>query len=212
MVGTDVVARVTSAGRPLLVGRVAVTAAPRTGSGRGTAPVIVVGHAGRGALTTGGIRVLPSLATTVAGAAALMTGVRWMLLGMGGALAATMAALDPVTGAVAQCVVFAAGLVLNGVGGAMYIGSQLGPGPRDGLMTGLHHRTGVSLRLIRTGIEVSVLALGWLLGGDVGAGTVVFAVTIGPLVQFFLPYFIVDLGPGVADAGADDGDTQAEMR
>lgn len=133
-------------------------------------------------------------------------------LWIGVALAATMAALDPVTGAVAQCVAFAAGLVLNGVGGAMYIGSQLGPGPRDGLMTGLHHRTGVSLRLIRTGIEVSVLALGWLLGGDVGAGTVVFAVTIGPLVQFFLPYFIVDLGPGVADAGADDGDTQAEMR
>ena len=105
-----------------------------------------------------------------------------------------------VTGAV-----FSLGLVLNGIGGAMYIGSQLGPGPRDGLMTGLHHRTGASLRLIRTGIEVSVLVIGWLLGGVVGLGTVAYALLIGPLVQFFLPWFIVDLHRGAATPHEDVG-------
>lgn len=84
-------------------------------------------------------------------------------------------------------------VVLNGIASGMYIGAQLGPGPRDGLMTGLAARTGWSLRLIRTGIEVAVLAAGWLLGGGVGLGTVVYAVAIGPLVQLFLPWFVVDL-------------------
>lgn len=86
------------------------------------------------------------------------------------------------------------GLVLNGLAGAVYIGSIFGPGPRDGLMTGLAARTGWSLRLIRTGLEVSVLAAGWLLGGMVGLGTVLYAVSIGPLVQFFLPKVAVRLG------------------
>jgi uncharacterized membrane protein YczE len=81
------------------------------------------------------------------------------------------------------------GIGLNGIAGAMYIGAGLGPGPRDGLMTGIARRTGGSLRVVRTGIELSVLALGWLLGGTVGVGTVVYAVTIGPLVQAFLPLF-----------------------
>jgi uncharacterized membrane protein YczE len=85
------------------------------------------------------------------------------------------------------------GLVINGLAGALYIGSQLGPGPRDGLMTGLARRTGRSLRLVRTSLELSVLAIGWLLGGAVGIGTVVFAVSIGPLVQFFLPLVTVRL-------------------
>jgi len=83
---------------------------------------------------------------------------------------------------------------------ALYIGSQLGPGPRDGLMTGLHRRTGVSIRLVRTGMEVVVVAIGWLLGGVVGIGTVLYAVAIGPLVQLLLPHFIVDLpAPRPAD-------------
>lgn len=94
-----------------------------------------------------------------------------------------------------QVPLFAAALVINGLGGALYIGSQLGPGPRDGLMTGLHRRTGVSLRLVRTGLEVTVLSIGWLLGGVVGVGTVAYALLIGPLVQFFLPMCIVSL-PG----------------
>jgi uncharacterized membrane protein YczE len=85
------------------------------------------------------------------------------------------------------------GLIVNGLAGGLYIGSQLGPGPRDGLMTGLARRTGWSLRLVRTGLELSVLAIGWLLGGTVGVGTVLYAVAIGPLVQFFLPLVAVRL-------------------
>lgn len=83
-----------------------------------------------------------------------------------------------------------AGIVLNGVASATYVGARLGPGPRDGLMTGLHMRTGWSLRLLRTGIEVTVLIIGWLLGGTVGVGTLLYAVTIGPLTQFFLRWLI----------------------
>ncbi|MFC7622045.1 YitT family protein [Microlunatus sp. GCM10028923] len=87
------------------------------------------------------------------------------------------------------------GIVLNGVAGATYIGSQFGPGPRDGLMTGLAARTGRSLRLIRTGIEVVVLIIGFVLGGTVGVGTVAYALAIGPLVQFFLRGLAVRLEP-----------------
>ncbi|SHE51239.1 Uncharacterized membrane protein YczE [Streptoalloteichus hindustanus] len=80
-----------------------------------------------------------------------------------------------------------AGVVLNGLASAAYIGARLGPGPRDGLMTGFCARTGWSVRLVRTGIEVTVLAVGWLLSGTVGVGTVFYALAIGPLVQVFLP-------------------------
>ena len=85
------------------------------------------------------------------------------------------------------------GVVLNGLAGGMYIGSQFGAGPRDGLMTGLVRRTGRSIRLVRTSLEVTVLALGWLLGGVVGVGTVLYALAIGPLVQLFLPPLTVEL-------------------
>ncbi len=84
-----------------------------------------------------------------------------------------------------------AGIVLNGVATAAYVGARLGPGPRDGLMTGLAARTGWSLRLVRTGLEIIVLAVGWLLGGTVGVGTVLYALAIGPLTQAFLPYLAV---------------------
>jgi len=80
------------------------------------------------------------------------------------------------------------GVVGNGLAGAIYIGAQLGPGPRDGLWLGLVRRTGRSVRFWRTVIEVSVLVVGFLLGGTVGIGTVLYALTIGPIVQFFLPY------------------------
>ncbi|EID54040.1 membrane protein YczE [Saccharomonospora xinjiangensis] len=80
------------------------------------------------------------------------------------------------------------GIVLNGFATAVYVGARLGPGPRDGLMTGLSARTNWSVRLVRTAIEVVVLAVGWLLGGTVGVGTVLFALAIGPLTQLFLPY------------------------
>lgn len=78
------------------------------------------------------------------------------------------------------------GIVLCGVAGAAYIGAGFGPGPRDGLMTGLVDRTGLSVRLVRTTLELLVLAGGWLLGGTVGLGTVLYAFGIGSLVQFFL--------------------------
>jgi uncharacterized membrane protein YczE len=80
------------------------------------------------------------------------------------------------------------GVLLNGVATGAYIGAGLGPGPRDGLMTGLAAR-GHSIRLVRTGIEVTVLASGWLLGGTVGVGTVLYALSIGPLAHIFVPLF-----------------------
>ncbi|HEX7005344.1 MAG TPA: hypothetical protein VF168_14260 [Trueperaceae bacterium] len=92
-----------------------------------------------------------------------------------------------------QLLFMVAGTVLNGVATAMYIGTQLGPGPRDGLMTGLSRKSGLSLRLVRTGLEVVVVTVGWLLGGVVGVGTLLFALAIGPLIQYFLPAFIVEL-------------------
>ncbi|MBX7450295.1 hypothetical protein GR927_20105 [Mycolicibacterium sp. 3033] len=79
-----------------------------------------------------------------------------------------------------------AAVVLNAMSTVLYIGAGLGPGPRDGLMTGLVVATGRSVRLVRTTIEITVLALGWLLGGTVGVGTVAYAFGIGPLVQLFL--------------------------
>ncbi len=78
------------------------------------------------------------------------------------------------------------GVVLNAFATVLYIGAGMGPGPRDGLMTGLVARTGLSIRLVRTAIEATVLAGGWLLGGTVGLGTVVYAFGIGPLVQLFV--------------------------
>jgi len=95
------------------------------------------------------------------------------------------------------------GIGLNGLAGGLYIGSQLGPGPRDGLMTGLARRTGWSIRLVRTGIEVAVLFVGWLLGGVVGLGTVAYAILIGPLVQFFLPRVTIRLGDPVGEPQRD---------
>ena len=88
-----------------------------------------------------------------------------------------------------------AGVALNGLASAMYIGSQFGPGPRDGLMTGLARVTGRSIRLVRTLIEVTVVAIGWPLGGVVGIGTVLYAVGIGPITQALLPTFTVELRP-----------------
>ncbi|MET3205442.1 putative membrane protein YczE [Arthrobacter sp. UYEF6] len=85
-------------------------------------------------------------------------------------------------------------VLLNGVASACYIGARFGPGARDGLMTGLARRTGWSVRTSRTGIEVVVLGAGWLLGGSVGVGTVLYALAIGPLVQLLLPRFMVPEG------------------
>ena len=88
-----------------------------------------------------------------------------------------------------QALVFAGGLSLVAVATGLYIGARFGPGPRDGLMTGLHRRTGWPIWIVRTGIEVVVLIVGVLLGGQFGIGTVAFALLIGPMVGVTLPLF-----------------------
>jgi uncharacterized membrane protein YczE len=103
------------------------------------------------------------------------------------AVDATLAVLDPAEAMAARIGLMVAGVVLNGLATAAYIGVRLGPGPRDGLMTGLAARTGVSIRVVRTAIELTVLTTGWLLGGSLGVGTVVYALAIWPLTQAFLP-------------------------
>jgi uncharacterized membrane protein YczE len=93
------------------------------------------------------------------------------------------------------------GIVANGAATGLYIGAGFGPGPRDGLMTGLASR-GHSLRRVRTAIELSVLVVGWLLGGAVGIGTLAYAVSIGPLAHYFIPRLTVPLAPPAEPVGA----------
>jgi uncharacterized membrane protein YczE len=95
----------------------------------------------------------------------------------------------PVTGVAVQLALMLAGVVTIAIGSGLYLATDLGPGPRDGLMTGLHYRFGWSIRRARTAVELSVLVAGFLLGGTVGIGTVVFALGIGPLVQVALRVF-----------------------
>ena len=90
----------------------------------------------------------------------------------------------------ARIALLVGGVLLNGVATGAYIGAGLGPGPRDGLMTGLAAR-GHPIRVVRTAIELTVLAVGWALGGTVGVGTVVYALSIGPLAHFFIPAFTI---------------------
>jgi uncharacterized membrane protein YczE len=115
---------------------------------------------------------------------------------------ATLALLDAPGAFAVRAGLVVSAVVLNGLATAAYIGAGLGPGPRDGLMTGLVRRTGGSVRLIRTGIEVTVLSAGWLLGGTVGVATVLYALGIGPLVHLFLPYLTVRAGPADEPAPA----------
>lgn len=110
---------------------------------------------------------------------------------IGLAVDAALAVLPPVTGLPGRVALLVGGIVLNAVATATYIGGRLGPGPRDGLMTGLVRRTGGSVRVVRTAIEVAVLVTGWLLGGTVGIGTLAYAAAIGPLVHRLLPVLTV---------------------
>ncbi|MBB5954656.1 putative membrane protein YczE [Saccharothrix tamanrassetensis] len=106
---------------------------------------------------------------------------------IGIAVDVTLAILPAPSELVPRILFLVAGIVLNGLAAAVYIGARLGPGPRDGLTTGFCARTGTSLRLVRTVVELTVLAGGWLLGGTIGVGTVLYALAIGPLTQAFLP-------------------------
>lgn len=94
-----------------------------------------------------------------------------------------------------QLAMLLGGVALNGFAGGMYIGARFGAGPRDGLMTGMHRQYGLPLAPVRTSIEITVLVSGWLLGGTVGVGTVVYALGIGPLVAMWLPRLTVPM-PG----------------
>ncbi|MCQ4080090.1 hypothetical protein NGB36_05660 [Streptomyces sp. RB6PN25] len=114
---------------------------------------------------------------------------------------ATLGLLPEVHPLAVRIPLLATAIVLNGVATGLYISARFGPGPRDGLMTGLHRRTGRSARLVRTGIELTVLATGFLLGGPVGIGTVAYALAIGPLAQLFLRLFaLAERRPAVVAA------------
>ena len=103
---------------------------------------------------------------------------------------ATLTFLDQPASMAARAGLLVTGVVFNGVATGLYIGSGLGPGPRDGLMTGLAAR-GRSIRVVRTAIELTVLVVGWILGGTVGVGTILYALAIGPLAHFFIPRLTV---------------------
>jgi len=107
-------------------------------------------------------------------------------LGIGLAIDATLALVPDALPVGVRIALIPLGIAIVGLGSGLYLTSRLGPGPRDGLMTGLHRRTGVSLRLARVAIESSVVVAGYFLGGTVGVGTVAFALLIGPAVQAFV--------------------------
>ncbi len=103
-----------------------------------------------------------------------------------------LATVPPVHGLAPRVFVMVSGVALNGIATGAYIGAGLGPGPRDGLMTGLAAR-GHSIRVVRTCIEITVLLTGWLLGGTVGLGTVVYALGIGPIAHLSIPRLAIRL-------------------
>ncbi|RZU63913.1 putative membrane protein YczE [Microterricola gilva] len=106
-----------------------------------------------------------------------------------------------------RILLFIAGLLVLAVATGLYIGAHFGPGPRDGLMTGLNARTGWAIWKVRTGIELTVVTLGWILGGNVGIGTAAFALLVGPLCQWAIPFFAVK--PRATDAAATPSDPAA---
>jgi uncharacterized protein len=110
---------------------------------------------------------------------------------VGTAMDVTIALVASPENLVARTALTVLGVALVGVGSGLYLGAALGPGPRDGLMTGLHRTTGLSISVVRWGLEITVLVIGFLLGGRVGIGTVLFALLIGPAVQLFVRAFSV---------------------
>jgi uncharacterized membrane protein YczE len=114
------------------------------------------------------------------------------VLVVGAVIDLVLAAVPAPHGLVTRVAVLLGGVFLNGVATGAYIGAGLGPGPRDGLMTGWAAR-GHSIRVVRTAIELSALAAGWLLGGTVGVGTVLYALAIGPLAHRFIPLLAIPM-------------------
>ncbi|WP_224751599.1 membrane protein YczE [Microbacterium helvum] len=109
------------------------------------------------------------------------------ILLVGTSMQLVLGVVPPISGILGQAVTLLAGIVLVALASGLYIGARFGPGPRDGLMTGLNARLGWPIWLCRALVELTVLAIGWVLGGTVGIGTVLFAVLIGPLVHVALP-------------------------
>ena len=168
----------------------------RAGLGLDPWDVFHVGVAGRTGLSIGQVVIVVSFAVLI-----LWIPIRqWPGLGtivnaivIGLATDLFLSLLDAPHALAWRIVMMAGGVAANGLATSLYIGAQLGPGPRDGLMTGLVRRTGRSVRVVRTALELAVLTIGWLLGGTVGIGTVVYALSIGPLVHLLLPHLIVKL-------------------
>ena len=131
---------------------------------------------------------------------------------VGLAMDGTLALLPDVRSLAVRIPLLLAGILLNGVATGLYISARFGPGPRDGLMTGLHRRTGRSVRLMRTAIELAVVATGFVLGGTVGIGTVLYAVSIGPLAQLFLRVFDVPSASGGSTVVAEGQPHRAILR
>lgn len=117
---------------------------------------------------------------------------------------ATLAVLPEFTNLTVRIIVLALAIVGNALAGALYIGAGLGPGPRDGLMTGIVGRGIGTIRLVRTTIELTVLGIGWILGGVVGVGTVVYALAIGPLLHLLLPRLQIASPAAVGVATGDE--------
>ncbi|MEU4037604.1 YczE/YyaS/YitT family protein [Streptomyces collinus] len=131
---------------------------------------------------------------------------------VGLAMDGTLALLPDVHGLAVRVPLLVAGIVLNGAATGLYIAASFGPGPRDGLMTGLHRRTGRSLRLMRTAVEVTVVATGFVLGGTIGVGTLLYALSIGPLAQLFLRVFAVPAAPDGSTVVAEGTPGRAILR
>jgi len=115
-----------------------------------------------------------------------------------------LALIDTPTGMTLRVIMLLSGIAINAFATAVYVGAQLGRGPRDGLMTGLARRTGWSIRSVRTVLELMVIAAGLALGGVAGAGTIAFAVLIGPLAQWMIPKFAVKLEPATTTVSSCD--------
>ncbi|CAL9395347.1 membrane protein [Streptomyces griseomycini] len=162
------------------------------------------------------------LVLTVVGAAVLLLwiplrqrpglGTVSNVLVIGVTMDATLAVVPDAHAVATRVALMAAGVVLNGAATGLYIAARFGPGPRDGLMTGLHRRTGVSIRVVRTAIEITVVVTGFVLGGTVGVGTLLYAVAIGPLAQLFLRVFAVPPASGGSPVVATGQPRRAILR